>query len=69
MKNIGISAKCPCCGSKDTVREDVDAYDEGWNIIVSIYNECRKCNAKFVEEVVYTEPAKYTIVLDDEVDE
>jgi hypothetical protein len=69
MENIGISAKCPCCGSKNTVREDVDAFDEGWNIVVSIYNVCRDCNADFLEEVVYREPAKYTIVPADEVGE
>jgi hypothetical protein len=69
MENIGISAKCPCCGSKDTVREDVDAFDEGWNIVVSIYNVCRDCNADFLEEIVYKTPSKYTIVPADEVDE
>lgn len=69
MRNIGISAKCPCCGSNNTVREDVDAFDEGWNIIVSIYNVCRDCNADFLEEIVYETPIKYAIVPADEVDE
>ena len=69
MKNIGLSAKCPFCGSKDTAREEVEAYDEGWNIIVSIYNECRNCNEKFIEEVVYEAPSKYTVMPVDEVDE
>lgn len=69
MKNIGISAKCPCCGSKETVREDVDAFDEGWNIIVRIYNVCQDCNADFIEKIVYETPAKYMVIPADEVDE
>lgn len=70
MRNIGISAKCPRCGSTNTRRDEVVyAFDEGWNIVVSIYNVCRKCKAGFVEGVVYETPAKYTIAPVDEVGE
>lgn len=69
MIDLGDSAECPCCGSDKTERKEVDVYEKGYcTIVIVIHNECRECKARFVEKMD-TDPMKYDIMSDNEVDE